>query len=609
MRPGEERDFRAFVDRSLPRLRALAGALTGDTAASDELLGSILGTLARRWHRLESTPDRYAVRLLYRAYAGRRTPITVPAHRLSPPTGEPVAAEPGRRGAGAGGHRDDRAPGYAALGQLPPRSRALLVLRYFDDCDDAAAAAVLGTSATAVTGEITAALEQAHEAWSRAVGGELPAGFDLEAELRARLGELAEAVGADPAAASAAELTSIGLAHGLRATRQRLGMGIGVGAAATVGVLALAAGLLLGGGEPPGATTEPESGTLTLAQAGQSVVSSYFDGQDTYVLDPQTGQYHRWSGPVTATAPDLRSIATVRVLPARSEVRVWSVPGWDRVTAVDLPGPAQGAAWSPDGEWLAVAMAGLDDPWFSEIALVEVDSGTVEMVELAVPTGRAATWYASGAGVSWLDPQRLAVPTGETDRLLPPWRPGHAEAPLVDAIGVFDRDGDLLEEVPIDLTPLAGVDRPHSQTGWRPYGFLADGRCVFTRRPEPGSFYVAAEPLLVDPAPYEAVRVPLPEPAPLTIWSTAVGGAFGSTVLLTATEIPDLDHPDVESVGPFEGERLTYFADFTPTGPRVEQVDLATALPLPVVPGPGFGLTFGDADWLSPAARHLAFTR
>lgn len=633
MKPGEERDFRAFVDRSLPSLRPLAGALTGGAAAAEELLSSTLATLARRWHRLDAAPEPYATRLLYRAYAGRRTPMalatgnsagfgvrTAAAVRAgaevsggssagsSSAVGADAAVSGGSGARDLDGRDAEAAAGHLALDQLAPRCRALLVLRYFERRDDAEAASILGTSAVAVTGEITAALEQLHEAWSRAAGGELRPAFDLEAQVETRFRELAEASAAAPTATSAADLAAVALAHGLSATRQRLGIGLGIGAAATVTGLVLATSLV--GGEAADVTPGGDSGpVLTLELAGQSVITSYFDGQELNLLDPETGEYHRWTGQPGTTSPDLRTVATVRPFMARSEVRVWSVPERERLMSTEVPGPGAAAVWSPDGSWLAVVLASHEQRWFSELALVEVATGEVEVVELAVAPGRAATWFGNGAGVSWLDPQRLAVPTGEAERLLPHPRPGFVELPMVDAIGVFDRDGELLEELPIDPSPWAETAQPHGGTGWSPYGFLGDGRCIFTRSPQPGTWYVAAEPLVADPPPYESIGLRLPDPDdPVNVWATRVTGSFGTTVIVEASQTPDHTHPDFVPGNNAEAEQRTYLADFGPGGPGMEQVDLTTVLPLPTGAQPDW-LTFGDATWLSPAASHLAFTR
>ena len=83
---------------------------------------------------------------------------------------EPAAPEPGGR-AGRGPPAEipdpaadpaatigERSALLTALGALPPRQRAVVVLRYWEDLSDAQAAALLGCSASTVRGQAARAL-------------------------------------------------------------------------------------------------------------------------------------------------------------------------------------------------------------------------------------------------------------------------------------------------------------------------------------------------------------------------------------------------------------------------------------------------------------------
>lgn len=154
--PTEDDDFVQFVRaRQGPLLRA-ARLHCGDQHAAEDLLQDAFVKLASRWEQVRhGSPDAYVRRILYRDSVsrwrkwGRETPY---------------AARPGERDlmdSPVGSGTDEwvsGAPVRDALAQLPPRQRAVIVLRYFEDQSEAQIAEVLGTSAGTVKSQASKAL-------------------------------------------------------------------------------------------------------------------------------------------------------------------------------------------------------------------------------------------------------------------------------------------------------------------------------------------------------------------------------------------------------------------------------------------------------------------
>ena len=116
-----------------------ATMLCGDPSEAEEIVQSTLTRVALRWRFVndKDNPDGYVRRALVRACidSGKR--------RRREPT---VAELPDVAGADRIRQVDDADQLRRALALLPPRQRAVLVLRYFDDATEAAAAQVLGCS-------------------------------------------------------------------------------------------------------------------------------------------------------------------------------------------------------------------------------------------------------------------------------------------------------------------------------------------------------------------------------------------------------------------------------------------------------------------------------
>jgi len=154
MSPEHEEEFRAFVAARSPALLRTAYFMTGDADQAQDLLQTALLASARRWARIRDRdqPEAYVRRALYRHQINRWRALARRPERL-------VAVLPDR--AGGRDHAADIALRHGlidALRQLPPRQRAVVVLRYYEDRPEAEVAEVLGISLGTVRSQASKAL-------------------------------------------------------------------------------------------------------------------------------------------------------------------------------------------------------------------------------------------------------------------------------------------------------------------------------------------------------------------------------------------------------------------------------------------------------------------
>jgi RNA polymerase sigma-70 factor (sigma-E family) len=143
MRAGAaEVSFEEFVYARSGSLLRTALLLTGQNQAeAEDLLQLALERAYRHWARVcrSGEPERYVRGILAHASADRWRRLARRAERPLPAAADP--ALPDHSAAVA-----DRDYLLRALAALPPRQRAVLVLRYFDDLSEAATADMLGCS-------------------------------------------------------------------------------------------------------------------------------------------------------------------------------------------------------------------------------------------------------------------------------------------------------------------------------------------------------------------------------------------------------------------------------------------------------------------------------
>ncbi|GAA2330752.1 SigE family RNA polymerase sigma factor [Dactylosporangium salmoneum] len=147
-----EQNYREYVAGNLERLRRIAFLLCGDWHTADDLTSTVLVKLFRHWRRAArfENLDAYVRRMLMRAWLDERRR---PWRRETATAALPEVA------AGPGGDPARRVAVLSLLAALPPRRRAVLVLRYFCDLSVEETAEALGCSEGTVKSQAARALE------------------------------------------------------------------------------------------------------------------------------------------------------------------------------------------------------------------------------------------------------------------------------------------------------------------------------------------------------------------------------------------------------------------------------------------------------------------
>lgn len=133
-------DFETFAAARWPRLLRTAYLLTGDHHEAEDLVQVTLAKLFPAWPRVRGLdePDAYVRRALVNNNLSRfrkRRVVQLLTPRL-----------PERAQEGGAARTEERSLLLEALGALPPRQRAVVVLRYWEDLSEQQAAEVLGCS-------------------------------------------------------------------------------------------------------------------------------------------------------------------------------------------------------------------------------------------------------------------------------------------------------------------------------------------------------------------------------------------------------------------------------------------------------------------------------
>lgn len=154
----DEADFTDFVThRSAALLRTAFLLCGGDRGAAEDLLQDVLERAFPKWRRIKGRPEPYLRAALANTAANRwrnrsRRVREVPLHDQTPP------ASPGPE------HQvveEDRV--VRALEALPPRMRAVLVLRFFDDMSESDIAKALRCSIGTVKSQTSRGLARLRE--------------------------------------------------------------------------------------------------------------------------------------------------------------------------------------------------------------------------------------------------------------------------------------------------------------------------------------------------------------------------------------------------------------------------------------------------------------
>ena len=144
--------FDEFVAARSPRLLRTAYLLTRDHGLAEDLLQTALTKAYLAWARIEGNPEPYVRRVIVNTYASwwrRKWNGEQPTDEL------PEAPH-------THAHHDERAGEsgdlWDALGRLPRRQRAVVVLRYFEDLTEAQTAELLGISVGTVKSQTSKAM-------------------------------------------------------------------------------------------------------------------------------------------------------------------------------------------------------------------------------------------------------------------------------------------------------------------------------------------------------------------------------------------------------------------------------------------------------------------
>jgi RNA polymerase sigma-70 factor (sigma-E family) len=160
----QQRSLERFVADRGDRLLRTAALLAGSRADGEDLLQSALERLLRNWRRIDGDPENYVRRTLYNLATDgwrrqrvwqRKAALFEPAPPVDPATAV-----------------DLRDAVVRVLAQLPPRQRAVLVLRYFEQLSEAETAETLGCSVGTVKSATARGLARLREITAAGDGAE-----------------------------------------------------------------------------------------------------------------------------------------------------------------------------------------------------------------------------------------------------------------------------------------------------------------------------------------------------------------------------------------------------------------------------------------------------
>lgn len=154
MNPDAEEEYRQFVATRMDPLRRMAYLLCRDWHTADDLVSITIGKLYRNWHRVRDAKnvDAYVRRVLTHAWLDERRRPWRREHVVDevPDQADAQVAEPSVL---------DRDLLLHLLAQLPPRRKAVVVLRYYCDLSVEDTADILGITTGSVKSQAARALD------------------------------------------------------------------------------------------------------------------------------------------------------------------------------------------------------------------------------------------------------------------------------------------------------------------------------------------------------------------------------------------------------------------------------------------------------------------
>lgn len=146
----DRQGFDAFVVARSSRLLRVADMLTHDWAAAEDLLQEAMAKAWFAWSRIQGDPEPYVRRVIVTSFISQNRRRW--RHEL------PSAAIPEALVSDPSANTDERDVLGRALRRLPPRQRAVLVLRFYEDLPEAEVARVMSCSVGTVKSQTVKAL-------------------------------------------------------------------------------------------------------------------------------------------------------------------------------------------------------------------------------------------------------------------------------------------------------------------------------------------------------------------------------------------------------------------------------------------------------------------
>lgn len=159
----DEEAFREFVVSRWNALARTAYLLTGDHGRAEDLVQDALERAHRHWGRMErqDAPEVYVRRVMVNqaiSWSRRRRFLELPLLASHAPPVDPY------------GDHDLRDALWTAMATLPPRMRAVLVLRFYEDLTEAEIAAALGCSIGSVKSQSSRGLARLRQVFGNDEG-------------------------------------------------------------------------------------------------------------------------------------------------------------------------------------------------------------------------------------------------------------------------------------------------------------------------------------------------------------------------------------------------------------------------------------------------------
>jgi len=145
--------FDEFLGARLPALLRYATVVTCDPHLAEDVVQDVLLRAQQRWARISGAdqPEAYVKRMIvnqFLSWRRRRAAKTLPV-----PTAETAAAD-----VDTAARIVERRALLSQIAALPPRQRAVIALRYYEDMSDVEIAALLGCSEATVRSHCSRAL-------------------------------------------------------------------------------------------------------------------------------------------------------------------------------------------------------------------------------------------------------------------------------------------------------------------------------------------------------------------------------------------------------------------------------------------------------------------